>query len=106
MDYGEQIFEDPETHKLVGVNPAAIWHIRICGLNAEVLIRERSRRAGHLRYLREVAISLKRGQFGDIVKLIACFRDEIGVMIPEISAPPTHYLLGGKRAMGSIPNGA
>ena len=31
MDYGEQIYENPATHRLMGVTPAARWHIRICG---------------------------------------------------------------------------
>jgi len=35
MDYGEQIFEDPLTNRLVGITPAAIWHIRICALNSD-----------------------------------------------------------------------
>src|SRR5262245_45937371 len=41
MDYGEQIFEDPISHELIGVTPAAKWHIRICGLNSEKLVVER-----------------------------------------------------------------
>jgi len=45
MDYGEQIFEDPDTHRLVGTTPAAIWHIRICALNADPLVNEREKRA-------------------------------------------------------------
>jgi hypothetical protein len=45
IDYGEQIFEDPITHNLIGTTPAAIWHIRICGLNAEHLVFERAKRS-------------------------------------------------------------
>jgi len=45
MDYDEQIYEDPAAHRLVGVTPAARWHIRICGLNADHLVNERAKRA-------------------------------------------------------------
>jgi hypothetical protein len=32
QDYGEQIFERPDNHLLVGTTPAARWHIRVCGI--------------------------------------------------------------------------
>jgi hypothetical protein len=32
VDYGEQIFEDPISHELVGTTPAAKFHLRHCGL--------------------------------------------------------------------------
>jgi hypothetical protein len=89
MDYGEQIFEDPETHKLVGITPAAIWHIRICGLNYSNLIEERRRRANHLQTLTKKAITTKKGASPETVKeLISGFREEVELMIPPIPAPP------------------
>src|SRR6266567_1902077 len=45
VDYGEQILEEPGSHRLVGVTPAARWHIRMCGLNALHLVYERAKRA-------------------------------------------------------------
>ena len=53
MDYGSQIFEDPTTHELVGTTPAAIWHIRICGLNADHLVTERAKRAKYWKQFKE-----------------------------------------------------
>jgi len=90
VDYGEQIFEDPATHLLVGSNPAAIWHIRICGLNADHLIYERRRRAEHLATMKRV-VRLKGGFYGvaDLVNLIANFREEVESMIPPIPPPPS-----------------
>ena len=89
MDYEEQIFEDPVTHKLVGVTPAAKWHIRICGLNADRLIEERRRRAKHWRTIRNRAIKVKKNIPHEAAKeLITSFSEEVGLMIPEISPPP------------------
>ncbi len=63
LDYGEQIFEDPETHRLVGTTPAAIWHIRVCGLNADNLVHERKRRAEHWAEIKGTAIRIKGSQY-------------------------------------------
>jgi len=41
QDYGESIFEDPVTHKLVGTTPAAIFHIETIDLNDPGLVNER-----------------------------------------------------------------
>src|ERR1700690_2436329 len=40
QDYGEHIFEDPDTHELVGVTPEGRYHVRNCDLNAPHLVRE------------------------------------------------------------------
>jgi hypothetical protein len=89
MDYGEQIFEDPETNRLVGMNPAAIWHIRICGLNSSNLIEERKRRARHLQKLERQAFILTKGASPTTLQeLVASFRDEVDLMIPPIPPPP------------------
>jgi hypothetical protein len=89
MDYGEQIFEDPYTNKLVGVTPAAKWHIRICGLNADRLIEERWRRAKHWRTLQHKYIRIKKSVSHDTVKdLVKSFREEVELMIPKIPPPP------------------
>jgi hypothetical protein len=87
VDYGEQIFEDPDTHRLVGVTPAAIWHIRICGLNADHLVHERRRRAAHWAEIKRTAILVK-GEHQKVGTLIKNYREEVELMIPEIPAPP------------------
>jgi hypothetical protein len=84
LDYGEQIFEDPASYKLVGATPAARWHIRICGLNADHLVKERTRRAEHLDLLKRKSIRLKHG-FNDVLELVRHFRSEVELMIPEIA---------------------
>jgi hypothetical protein len=44
-DYGVHIFEDPDTHEVVGVTPAGRYHVRSCDLNAQHLVDERAERA-------------------------------------------------------------
>jgi len=88
VDYGEQIFEDPLSHQVVGVTRAARWHIRMCGLNADHLIDERRRRAAHWQTLRGKAVRAK-GDHQTVAELIAKFRQEVELMIPEIRAMPS-----------------
>jgi hypothetical protein len=45
MDYGIHLFEDPQTHNLVGVTPAGRYHIIACDLNADHLVTERRERS-------------------------------------------------------------
>jgi hypothetical protein len=83
IDYGEQIFEDPQSHLLRGVNPAAIWHIRMCGLNADHLVNERKKRAGHWKLLKEKSIRIK-SNLESVSELISRFKAEVEIMIPPI----------------------
>ncbi len=86
-DYGGQIFEDPDTHRLLGVSPAAIWHIRMCGLNADHLVNERAKRTQYIEQLKSKAIHVKRA-IEEVGELIGSFRVEVETMIPEIAPPP------------------
>jgi hypothetical protein len=88
MDYGEQIFERPDTHELVGVTRAARWHIRMCGLNADHLILERRRRAKHWHTIKNVGIKIK-GDHVQAADMIKNYRDQVELMIPEIPSVPT-----------------
>ena len=98
MDYGEQIFEDPVTHRLLGTTPAAVWHIRVCGLNADQLVAERKRRADHWKTLNKLGVHRLKGSRRDrtpldarirhVADMITQFREEVALMIPEISPPP------------------
>lgn len=45
IDYGVHIFEDPDTHELVGVTPPGRYHVLNCDLNAPQFIDERTKRA-------------------------------------------------------------
>lgn len=87
MDYGDHLFEDPVTHRLVGTTPAGLWHIRICGLNADHLIHERAKRAGYWKLLNQTAIVVKRS-FDAVEESIRKFKAEVELMIPEIPPPP------------------
>jgi len=44
-DYGEHIFEDPDTHLLVGTTAAGRYQIDVCDLNHETFVSERTNRA-------------------------------------------------------------
>lgn len=86
MDYGEQIFEDPVTHLLVGATPAAVWHIRVCALNADHLVDERKRCARHWKMINRTAVRRIKGDHRYVAELITRFREEVEFMIPEIPA--------------------
>ncbi len=88
IDYDEQIFEDPITHQLAGANPAAVWHIRVCGLNADHLVHERRRRAQHWVTIEQTPVRIK-GAEQELADLITSFREEVELMIPKILPPPT-----------------
>ena len=89
IDYGEQIYEDHSTGMLIGVTPAAKWHIRICGLNAGHLVNERVKRTNHWKSYRNTQVKIKRcePEVGDI---IAKFKSQVELMIPEIPALPSN----------------
>ena len=66
---------------------AAIWHIRICALNADQLVNERAKRAKYVDQLKNKAIRVKRA-LNEVGELIGSFRAEVETMIPEIAPPP------------------
>jgi hypothetical protein len=86
-EYGECIFEDQTTHQLIGITPAARWHIRVCGLNADHLINERRRRSQHWELLRRTAVRI-HGDQAIAAELALKYREEVELMIPEILPPP------------------
>ena len=87
VDYGDQVFEDPRSHLLVGATPAARWHIRMCGLNADHLVLERSKRTQFWDLLKRKTVHQIK-ESGDLIELIQCIRGEVQKMIPEIPEPP------------------
>lgn len=86
-DYGEQIFEDVVSHRLVGTTPAAKWHIRMCALNAHHLVAERKKRAEYWRLLNERCVQLSEAS-EEVLDLIRSLRKETCTMIPAILPPP------------------
>lgn len=83
QDYGVHIFEDPITHKLIGVTPAGIYHIRHCDLNAEYLVTERKDRAEVLKLFRSKSIKMKKGPYEAAAEVIDALRIQLDLMIPE-----------------------
>jgi hypothetical protein len=91
VDYGKHIFEDPDTHEVVGVTPAGIYHVRNCDLNAPHLVQERKERAELRRLLDKTPIVLSDKPFILAQKPLWSLPDEatalsevLKTMIPEI----------------------
>jgi hypothetical protein len=85
MDYGVHIFENPETHELVGVTPAGRYHIIACDLNADHLVTERRERS-LLRALltRTVAIVRPTADLGSLRANLKLLGSIVDRMIPPI----------------------
>jgi hypothetical protein len=58
-DYGVHIFEDPDSHEVVGVTPEGKYHVRNCDLNAPHFIEERAERAELWRILTSRPMRIK-----------------------------------------------
>jgi hypothetical protein len=81
-DYGNHIFEDPVTHKLVGGTAAGVYHIRMLRLNHETFIWERTVRAQLQQHL-SIPAQFK-GSFEEIQDQIKALREQINILIPEL----------------------
>jgi hypothetical protein len=81
-DYGTHIFEDPDTHEVVGVTSEGKYHVRNCDLNAPHLVQERAERADLWRVLNAQPMRLKQGwALPEETKLL---RGAVERMIPRI----------------------
>jgi len=88
-DYGEHIFEDPETHRLNGVSPAGRYHVRICDLNAPHLVRERKERAQLRRLLTSSPAIIRNLEKAlELSNLLKLLNDIVDRLIPPIPAAP------------------
>jgi hypothetical protein len=87
MDYGVHLFEDPNTHELVGTTRAGRYHIDICDLNHPTFVFERKRRSEYLR-LKKDCPALMDGAFEDIASMLTFVNDVMERFIPEIASPP------------------
>ena len=94
-DYGSQIFEDPNTHLLIGTTPAAIFQIEMIGLNSRELVNKRRERSELIRRLTKNIAILKRpglgrtdDEIGAIAEIVAHLQRELSLKIPEIPSPP------------------
>lgn len=88
-DYDCVIFEDPETHELVGTTKAARYHIEILDLNAPFLVAERRRRTEYRAKLGRGPIQCSTSAgFAKLTEVINAFKREVETMIPPIKPPP------------------
>lgn len=87
-DYGQHIFEDPITHKLVGVTVTGRFHIDACDLNHPSFVWERQQRSEFLR-IKRTQPALFSGSFGEILDLLNLVQRQFDLFIPEVPPPPT-----------------
>ena len=88
QDYGRCIFENPQTHELVGTTPAAIYHIEIIDLNAPHLVKSRRDRAEVRALLTKKGyLDIKNGpKVSEYSKALEKIAEED--LIPPIPPPP------------------
>ena len=89
VDYGKVIFEDPQTHELVGTTPAATFHIETIDLNDPALIKERAMRSEIVNSVRYLQNRLKNDQ--DVAPKLATLQSAINSLIPVIPPPPRYW---------------
>ncbi len=87
-DYGICIFEDPETHELVGTTPAARYHILTIDLNAPHLVKERTLRAQMLADINSPAYIKDVAKSAELIDVALDLKNAIGRLIPYIPPPP------------------
>ena len=85
-DYGKHIFEEPISHRLVGVTSAGRYQIIVCDLNAAHFVEERKDRA-RIRKLLESPGTVT-GSLDDAKRAIEELRRELDQMIPPIPSLP------------------
>lgn len=89
IDYGEQILEDPETHQLVAVTPAASFHLRHCGLkggiSGEYFRKAREERARLWKLLGEYGVTPENAEsFEPPEAIVKSMAELVRKMIPLI----------------------
>lgn len=90
VDYGEQIFEDPVTHHVIGVNAVAKFHIDILDLNNPALVNNRKERSTILELLSR-PLGIKDGTaISDpgLASVVSSFAQLLKYKIPSIAEPP------------------
>ena len=91
QDYGEHLFEDPETHELVAASAAGQYHIDMLDLNAETFVWERKARADFA-LLSGSGAKQFSGTFSQIKSKVVGMMDIVAnsfdFFIPPIPPPP------------------
>lgn len=85
IDYGQLLFEDPDSFEIWGESPAARYHIRILDLNAPHLVEERRNRFQMWRLYSDPSIVTMLGTQSTAHAGVKAFSDELRQMIPLIS---------------------
>ena len=83
VDYGRYIFEDPATHRVFGITPAARYHVRTLDLNSPHFVEERAERAYYRTLLfkarKRVRDAMRAMEFFQIIK------QQVEFLIPPIA---------------------
>ena len=90
-DYGGVLFEDPNTHEIVGTTPAAKFHVVVLDLNAPHLVQRRRERAEIHRRLEEPVVLRSRYNMPErnqIQRLHDVLNEMLVHAIPPIPPPP------------------
>lgn len=96
-DYGSQIFEDPVTHELIGVTPAAKYQIIMLRLNRETFVWERRERTKLIRQLKSV-YTFRGAAFEELLTKIKEIKESLEILIPPI---PYHLALHNPEPVGN-----
>lgn len=102
LDYGQHIFEDPDTHCVFGVTPAGKYHVRILDLNAPHLVEERAERARYRHLLYKARKLVKQPE--SAVEAFRVLKTQLDYLIPEIPyrTPPQGFICSA--AKRTLPN--
>jgi len=87
-DYDVHIFEDPDTHEVVGTTPEGRYHVRNCDLNAPHLVKERTQRTQMWELLESKPMQAK-GEWASsnddqLLKCMGEIKSVVEQMIPKI----------------------
>ncbi|PZR70528.1 MAG: hypothetical protein DLM73_17615 [Chthoniobacterales bacterium] len=86
QDYGEHIFENPVTHRVFGVTPPGIYHVRMLDLNAPHLVEERRDRSEYRKLLFEERKIVRESEAA--IHAFHVLEDQLNYLIPPIPASP------------------
>lgn len=108
-DFGVHIFEDPDSHEVVGVTPEGKYHVRNCDLNAPHLVEERTQRADLWSKLEGKAMRIKDGRsLPDVMPVLGIIEalKEVAIKmiprIPYLSGEALENHRARKRALAAV----
>lgn len=87
QDYENHLFEDPNSHHLVGTSIPGRYHIEICDLNNDTFVWERKKRAEYLA-IKRTCPAILTGSFQEVQSMFDFTQEILDLFIPEIAPPP------------------